>query len=397
MAITYYTMLLMNDGTVKCVGENEYGQLGLGDKTNRTTVTTIPNLTNVRRIVSSHNRSFFILNDGTVKACGKNISGELGLGHTSEVLVPTLIPNLNNIRTISCGTNHTMFLTNNGFVKCIGDNYYGQLGLGNNINQTSIQLIPKLYGVREVVCSSHATYFLMADINASVKGCGINNNGQLGLSHTTSPISTITNIPITNVTNISCGVNYVIFLLSDGTVHFAGNTEQGQSGLGHSGPYAPKISTITQIPNVSNVKDVSCGEIHTIFLLNDDTLRMVGSNRGGEVLIGYASSEEPYAIASVSATNMPNVESIFCGAYYTIIKFKDGTLKGAGINGNGQLCLGNNTSPIVSLTNIPITNVSSIGDSKYNNMDIPTWIYQKSGSISLQETNITLPINLLVP
>ena len=50
MAIGEYTVFLLNDGTVKLCGYNTQGQLGLGDTTNRTTPTVIPNLNDIIKL-----------------------------------------------------------------------------------------------------------------------------------------------------------------------------------------------------------------------------------------------------------------------------------------------------------------------------------------------------------
>ena len=43
----YHTCALLSDTTVKCFGDNAFGQLGVGDTTNRNTPTAVPGLTGV--------------------------------------------------------------------------------------------------------------------------------------------------------------------------------------------------------------------------------------------------------------------------------------------------------------------------------------------------------------
>ena len=94
------------------------------------------------------NSSFYIQDDDTVKCCGNNSYGQLGLGDTTDRKVPKLIPNLENVKQISCGYYHTMFLLNDGTVKCCGNNTYGQLGLGDKNNRNIPVLIPNLENVK---------------------------------------------------------------------------------------------------------------------------------------------------------------------------------------------------------------------------------------------------------
>lgn len=128
---------LLDNGTVMCCGGNSNGQLGLGDKSERKIPEKIPNLTGVKKVVSrdSINRNvFFLMEDGTVKACGYNTSGELGLGDKEDKTIPTEIPGLKNVIDIqneSC--NATIFIMTDGSAKALGYNYQGCLGLGDDL------------------------------------------------------------------------------------------------------------------------------------------------------------------------------------------------------------------------------------------------------------------------
>ena len=51
--------------------------------------------------MSLSNNSIFLLNDGSVKACGYNYSGQLGLGDTTNRSALTLIPDLENVKEIT--------------------------------------------------------------------------------------------------------------------------------------------------------------------------------------------------------------------------------------------------------------------------------------------------------
>ena len=87
MKFSYHTFFIMQDGTVKCCGHNQHGQLGLGFTTpspyEYPTVTNLP-FTGVKNIVCGANHTFFIMEDGSIKCCGNNSQGQLGLGHTNS-------------------------------------------------------------------------------------------------------------------------------------------------------------------------------------------------------------------------------------------------------------------------------------------------------------------------
>lgn len=85
---------ILNDGSVKCWGENDRGQLGLGDKLNRGKAPgemgdALPAIDlgagrKARKIAVGGRFACVILDDATVKCWGQNDSGQLGLEDTFD-------------------------------------------------------------------------------------------------------------------------------------------------------------------------------------------------------------------------------------------------------------------------------------------------------------------------
>lgn len=142
-------LFLLNDGTVKACGNNANYQLGLGDKVERFTPVSIPDLTNVEQVsvsddyyISSH--SLFLLSDGKVKTCGNNAKGQLGFDYSIDRKKPTLIPNLVDVKQISTGQYASIFLLSNGKAMACGNNVSGKIGFGEDaIVQCPVALIPE--------------------------------------------------------------------------------------------------------------------------------------------------------------------------------------------------------------------------------------------------------------
>ena len=81
----YHTMLVKNDGSLWACGYNNNGQLGLGNTTNRTTFTQVSSVGNdVKEVYCASNYTIIVKNDGTLWACGDNRYGQLGLGDTTN-------------------------------------------------------------------------------------------------------------------------------------------------------------------------------------------------------------------------------------------------------------------------------------------------------------------------
>ncbi len=84
-----------------------------------------------------------LFKSGVVKCWGNNDVGQLGLGdarHRGDALndMGDALPPVNLSRAakaIAAGGNHTCALLDDNTVKCWGDNFGGQLGLGDTLNR----------------------------------------------------------------------------------------------------------------------------------------------------------------------------------------------------------------------------------------------------------------------
>ena len=66
---------------------------------------------------------------------GNNNHGQLGLGDYDDKNVPTLVMTDKTIRKIVCGSYHTFILKESGRLFVFGSNEYGQLGLNDNVSR----------------------------------------------------------------------------------------------------------------------------------------------------------------------------------------------------------------------------------------------------------------------
>ena len=133
----YHTIFLLNDGTCKAVGRNEYGQLGDGTKTNRITPVTVQGINNCIGVSAGDYHTIFLLNDGTCKAVGNNDYGQLGDGTKTNRITPVTVQGINNCIGISAtGGSHPAFLLSDNTCKAVGRNEYCQLGDGTTVDKS---------------------------------------------------------------------------------------------------------------------------------------------------------------------------------------------------------------------------------------------------------------------
>ncbi|TDH65060.1 uncharacterized protein CCR75_002142 [Bremia lactucae] len=127
----YHTIICTAAGGLYACGKNDYGQLGMGH--NRllkvATFVSLPN-EKVCFVACGYYHSMVVTTDGRTFSCGRNDYGQLGLGnktHQNALNVVALTANTKMIRA-TCGCYHTVLLSEEGQVFVFGRNNKGQLG-----------------------------------------------------------------------------------------------------------------------------------------------------------------------------------------------------------------------------------------------------------------------------
>jgi len=103
----YHSLVLDSEGRVFSFGDNEKGQLGLGDNENKNNPQVIPNVQNITQISCRGYHSLVLDSEGRVFSFGYNKNGQLGLGDNKDKNYPQMIPNLQIITQIKENLNET--------------------------------------------------------------------------------------------------------------------------------------------------------------------------------------------------------------------------------------------------------------------------------------------------
>lgn len=268
--------VLTNLGNVYVCGFNNHGQLGLGHTNVVRSYIRNTNLINITKIVGSIPHWFsdrvntlFLRSDGKVLSCGHNDYGTLGDGSTTQRTTPVIVNpvNVNFVDVFKFGGNVYGFagaIDDQGRAWMWGGNLYSCLGIDNDTTQrnapTLITGFPAGRTVKKIVGSVHhdgTSYYAFSLFlldNGDVYGIGYNNYGQLGLGHSNN-VSVKTKLNISNVKDIIiAGMGYhstTCLLLNDGTIRTTGANSTGSCGDGttthRNGLYNPGLANIIKV------------------------------------------------------------------------------------------------------------------------------------------------------
>ncbi|MCB9748785.1 MAG: hypothetical protein H6713_02135 [Myxococcales bacterium] len=157
-----HTCALLDDGSVRCWGDNTYGQLGyghtdvIGDDEPPKYVSAVNVGGAVKQLAAGTYHTCALLTSGAVRCWGNGDYGQLGYGNTKEIGDNEQPASVGAVQLggaasqITAGFLHTCALLTTGAVRCWGWNVYGQLGydfpgrLGDNELPTAVAPVPVL-------------------------------------------------------------------------------------------------------------------------------------------------------------------------------------------------------------------------------------------------------------
>ncbi|KAK9885818.1 hypothetical protein WA026_013690 [Henosepilachna vigintioctopunctata] len=311
--------------------------------------------------------------EGVVLVTGQNDVGQLGLG--DEVMEKNRFALLDipeqQIVDVCAGGMHTVCLTKSGKVFTFGCNDEGALGRKTDEEENSefkpgeVNLPGK---VSQISAGDSHTVALLGDGTVYAWGTFRDTHGNMGLTLSGNeriPCEIINEGPIVKVAS---GENHIAFLTKNGQVYTCGNGEQGQLGRtterhsgrdGRGGMSKAQIERLLK-PALINVKpslklhfeNIWCGACGTYAkVAGADDIYVFGLNNYGQ--LGLDHRGQQYAPAHSKIFSQQKLLEISVGVHHTLALNEDGKVFAIGRHEYGRLGLGADAKDATELTEIP--------------------------------------------
>ena len=251
----HHTCALLGDGTVRCWGANQFGQLGDGTATTDTTPVPVAvgGITTAVAVTTGAYHACALLADGTVRCWGYNEFGQLGNGTTVDTPSPVGVSGLDPAAAVTAGGFHTCALLPDRSVRCWGQNIFGQLGDGSSItflvSAEVLGLTPlysstippgshsrtpvKVSGIGTATAVTAGGFHTCASLSdGSTKCWGENDYGQLGDGRNSNSSTPVGVTGLDPSAAVSAGAWHTCALPPDRSVRCWGRNFAGQLGNG---------------------------------------------------------------------------------------------------------------------------------------------------------------------
>lgn len=264
----------LSDGKAACWGDNSAGQLGNGrTETGGSQLAVVGGLAQpVRRVATGGLHSCGIVANGQIACWGENDVGQLGLGNTTRQTSPVLLTTNGTALELSLGLKQSCSLRADRTVWCWGDNTGSRLGFASGATTTPRQ-VTGITLVRGI--SVGAEHQCAVRLDGGVYCWGRNHRGQVDGTASTTIQTTPKKVDgVANAIGVAAGEAHTCALLVGGGVRCWGDNTR--RALGRADANATAVDAVAGITDAVELA-VGSGQTCVRRLLNG-TMRCWGDN-----------------------------------------------------------------------------------------------------------------------
>ncbi len=344
-----HSCAVLDSGEVRCWGANNVGQLGRSVGIKSATPVTVSDIGSASGPLSGYaDHTCALLTDESVRCWGNNRYGQLGDGSAGNQLEPVKVVGFecqsggdldadcdgvadaieaNYVTDVAAGYQHSCALTAAGGVECWGSNNFGQLGNGTTTASTLPTAVSAIDSALAVASGDYHSCALLSD--GSVACWGYNPSGGLGDGSTSNRTTPVAVVGLNTAVAIAAGGRHSCALLASGAVQCWGDNSRGQLGDG-SNSNSP---TPVAVSGIASAVAIATGGTHSCALLSDRTVQCWGGNDFGQ-LGNYTTDDSNIP---VSVADLTTVTAIATGASHSCAILSSGGVNCWGRNYSGQI------------------------------------------------------------
>jgi alpha-tubulin suppressor-like RCC1 family protein len=321
-------------------GLANFGQLGTGNTTNRSSpVTVVGGITTWSQLSAGETHGMGLTNTGIAHAWGRNFYGQLGNGTTTSTSSPvTVVGGITNWSQVSAGYRHSLGLTSTGIAYAWGQGTSGKLGGGDQTNRSSpITVLNNI--TNWIQLSAGGNHSLGVTSTGIAYAWGLANFGQLGTGNTINRSSPVTFGGITNWSQLSAGHAHSLGVTATGIAYGWGRNDDGRLGIGTA--ISSQLNPAVVVGGITNWSQVSAGYRHSLGLTSTGIAYAWGRNFYGQLGNGTTTSTSSPVTVIGGITNWSQLAA---GSDHNLGLTSTGIAYAWGRNNNGQLGTGNTTN-----------------------------------------------------
>ena len=290
------------------------------------------------RVVAGGNTTCILLTGGSVRCWGDDEFGQLGDGQSGTMVLsatPVTVQNVSGATDLACGTGHCCALVAGGAVRCWGRNDFGE---SNPAAAGTLQLqavdTAGLGVASGITTGVYHTCAIVTD--GKVRCWGLGTSGQLGDGNSGMPAKIVDTLLDSYALEVRAGGHFTCARDAYAKASCWGDNAAGQIGNGKGGT-SVESDAPSLVGDFTDVAALATGDEHACAMRKSGEVWCWGSDSGGE--LGNDGGNAFYP-SPVQAQGMADMKGIAAGTGHTCAIDKFGGVWCWGANGSGQAGLG---------------------------------------------------------